>query len=64
MLMAFCLEKIDKGEGKMQMVVAGDTNLSLDLEPPQPMVFAASMLRIPGFEPGYQHDPGIEDDYH
>lgn len=61
MLMAFCLERIDKGDGKMQMVIAGDTNLVAELEPPQPMVFAASMLRIPGFEPGYQGETGIED---
>ena len=54
MLMGFCLERIDKGDGRIQMVIAGDTNLTAELEPPSPMVFAASMLRIPGFEPGYQ----------
>lgn len=53
-MMAFCLERIDKGDGKMQMVVAGNANLGLELDPPDPMVFAASMLRIPGFEPGFQ----------
>ncbi len=54
MLMAFCLERMEKGEGIMQMSVAGATNLGQELEPPQPMLFAASMLRIPDFNNGYR----------
>jgi hypothetical protein len=49
MMMAFCLNNKDLGDGRMQMTVAGTTHLNGDDSPPEPMVIAASMLRIPGF---------------
>ena len=49
MMMAFCLDNTDLCDGRMQMTVAGTTHLNRDDSPPEPMVIAASMLRIPGF---------------
>ena len=50
MLMAFCLDRKDVGDGKNEMVVAGNVHLEPHERPPQPMVLAATMLRIPGFD--------------
>ena len=61
MLMAFCLDRVEKEEGKMQMTVAGSTYLPDDPEAPQPMIFAASMLQIPGFKMSPEYDlEGLE----
>lgn len=56
MMMAFCLDKEDIGGGRMQMTIAGSSNLGYEIEPPEPMLFAADLLRIPGFKPGYQSE--------
>lgn len=61
MLMAFCLDKEEIGEGRMQMTVAGSTNLGYEIDPPEPMTFAANLLRIPGFKHGKCSPPGDED---
>lgn len=58
MMMAFCLDRADLGGGKMQMTIAGSANLSDETESPQPMVMAATMLRIPGF---YVDQPDTEE---
>ncbi len=52
MVMAFCLDRQDAGLGKRQMTVAGITHLERDEEPPQPMVLAATIMRVPGFNVG------------
>lgn len=49
MMMAFCLDSEDLGDGRMQMTVAGTTHLNRKDYPPEPMLIAASLLRIPGF---------------
>jgi len=49
MMMAFCLDSTDLGDGRMQMTVAGTTHLNRVESPPEPMLLAASLLRIPGF---------------
>jgi hypothetical protein len=49
MVMAFCLDRKDIGHGKRQMTVAGSAYLEVSEEPPQPMILAATMLRVPGF---------------
>lgn len=51
MMMAFCLDSNDLGDGRMQMTVAGRTHLNWADSPPEPMLLAASMLRIPDFHP-------------
>jgi hypothetical protein len=56
MAMAFCLDHTDLGDGKRQMTIAGEANLSGEIDPPQPMVLAASMLQIPGFKVSYPVD--------
>lgn len=50
MLMAFCLDRKDVGKGKKEMTVAGSAHLEPKELPPQPMVLAATMLRVPGFD--------------
>lgn len=49
MMMAFCLDSNDLGDGRKQMTVAGTTHLNRADSPPEPMLLAASLLRIPGF---------------
>lgn len=49
MMMAFCLDANDLGDGRMEMTVAGTTHLNRNDSPPEPMLLAASLLRIPGF---------------
>lgn len=50
MVMAFCLDLIEKDNGKMQMTIAGTSNLSDEKTSPDPMLLAASILQIPGFD--------------
>lgn len=51
MLMAFCLDYRELPDDKREMVLAGASCLSKsDSIVPQPMILAATMLRIPGFE--------------
>lgn len=55
MIMAFCLELEDgETEETKVMTLAGMTYLSNGVEPPYPMLAAAAMLKIPGFE-GLEH---------
>lgn len=49
MVMAFCLDLIAKGDGKMQMTIAGVTNLKSEASP-DPMLLAANIMQVPGFE--------------
>ena len=60
MAMAFCLDHIDLGDGRKQMTIAGEANLSAELDAPEPMMTAASMLQIPGFKVSYPELPGEE----
>lgn len=50
MMMAFCLDQSQNKNGTMQMTITGSSNLEKKLEAPQPMILAATMLRIPGFD--------------
>jgi hypothetical protein len=50
MVMAFCLEHEHRLDGKVEMTLAGSVNLEPDLAPPQPMLIAACILKIPGFD--------------
>src|SRR6267154_2614582 len=50
MLIAICLERKDLGQGNMEMLIAGSSFLTESVKPPQPMLAAASILGIPGFE--------------
>lgn len=49
MLMAFCLDQETKENGKLEMTLAGSHNLERAIMPPQPMLLAATILRVPGF---------------
>lgn len=49
MLMAFCLDQGKKENGKLEMTLAGSHNLESSVQPPQPMLIAATILRVPGF---------------
>lgn len=49
MLMAFCLDQAEAANGKLEMTLAGSHNLERGLQPPQPMLLAATILRVPGF---------------
>lgn len=50
MLMVFCLDYKDVPEDKKEMVLAGAAHLSKNESiVPQPMILAATMLRVPGF---------------
>lgn len=50
MVMAFCLDLIEKDNGKMQMTIAGTSNLKDGKVSPDPMLLAADILQIPGFD--------------
>lgn len=61
MMMAFCLDTEDVGEGRMRMTIAGASNLGYEIEPPEPMLEAANLLRVPGFKLAYPEPIGDED---
>lgn len=51
MMMAFCMQLEDgQDEETKIMTLAGMTYLEDHLDPPYPMLAAAAMLRIPGFD--------------
>ncbi|MES2729939.1 MAG: hypothetical protein V4621_07595 [Pseudomonadota bacterium] len=50
MLVAVCLENKEVGDDKMEMTIAGSSNLDQEIMPPEPMVLAATLIRIPGFK--------------
>lgn len=50
MLVAVCLENKEVGDDKMEMTIAGSSNLDQGIMPPEPMVLAATLMRVPGFK--------------
>lgn len=49
MIMAFCLQQKNKGNEQIEMMIAGNSHI-VAKKAPQPMILAATMLRIPGFD--------------
>lgn len=51
MLISVCVELEKSDDGTYDMTIAGSTHLSgHDIDPPGPMLLAATILRVPGFE--------------
>lgn len=49
-LVAICLDSQRLEKGNMEMTMAGFVHLEPHMEVPQPMMLAATILRIPGFD--------------